>query len=425
MTNLQAMRKLKLPTIRWGDRYGQWYVRIGYRRSKSGKRQRRMFYLGRCESAAVAEAARLKGEWLRLKRSGTTEWPNDAAPIGPSLVGMSPDAVEAAVSNFHDEQGVEAVETGQVEETTPQMRLEQVSADFIRHRHELVGTTGGLKESTVKVETNLLNNAVKLVNGNTTMDRIDFGFIEEWRTQVVSGNRSGKTCSNYLSVISMLLNWAETRKTGYVHPTGVAQLFRHKRLLTAPRVERYDAERLNRLLGGCDDMQRLWIYLGLNCGFYQVDIANLRRDELVDGPDGTSAIQRYRDKTSATNQFPGYHVLWSETARLLNAVGKSDSADGRLLKSKTGTILRTARTDLIGKHLRQVGKDTDAHIEFKQYRKFGATAIQRLGGDECRRLYKVGQIDSGDKSYVHESREKLTQPLLQWGEELRRDGVLW
>ncbi len=70
------MKRLHLPAVRWSDRFDQWFVRIGYRRSKSGIRQRAFKYLGEHggesampPAAAIAVAVALKMEWRELKRS--------------------------------------------------------------------------------------------------------------------------------------------------------------------------------------------------------------------------------------------------------------------------------------------------------------------------------------------------------------------
>jgi hypothetical protein len=74
--------------------------------------------------------------------------------------------------------------------------------------------------------------------------------------------------------------------------------------------------------------------------------------------------------------------------------------------------------------LKKAKKQRIALLPFKQLRKLGTSAMERLGGQQARRLYKAGTIDSGDKVYVREAWEKLTPHLLAWAAELRFDGVL-
>ena len=102
------------------------------------------------------------------------------------------------------------------------------------------------------------------------------------------------------------------------------------------------------------------------------------------------------------------------------------AADVFALLSERGTPLyrKKPHCDIISDTYLVLQQRSAARLPFKQFRKIGATAIQRIGGDEARRLYKAGTIDSGDRVYVREAWEKLTPYLLAWGDELRQDGVL-
>jgi hypothetical protein len=56
------------------------------------------------------------------------------------------------------------------------------------------------------------------------------------------------------------------------------------------------------------DRERLWLLLGLNCGFTQAEICTLRNDEIVQIPGGP-VVKRVRHKSQVYGEFS----LWPET----------------------------------------------------------------------------------------------------------------
>ena len=69
------------------------------------------------------------------------------------------------------------------------------------------------------------------------------------------------------------------------------------------------------LLAGATDRDKLYLLLMMNCGFTQVDIANLKQDE-VDFKAGT--ITRKRSKTQDYDKVPTVrYPLWKTTLALL------------------------------------------------------------------------------------------------------------
>jgi integrase len=215
-------------------------------------------------------------------------------------------------------------------------------------------------------------------------------------------------------------------------PEDVEDLFKQRFRNPNPvRIAEYDPAELKKLTMSAADRQRLYIYLALNCGYYQIDIGSLRCDEVVE-KNGETMIIRKRSKTDQQNDFEAIHVLWSETAALLKReMAKSarfaNDHDGLALLSNRGTPLyrKSPQCDLIGDSYLTLQHDAGVNLSFKQLRKIGATAMQRFGGDETRRLYKAGTIEDGDKVYVRETWAKLTPHLMAWGDELRLDGVLF
>ena len=80
-------------------------------------------------------------------------------------------------------------------------------------------------------------------------------------------------------------------------------------------IQKFDPERMKRLLGAATERCRLYILLGLNTGYTQIDIASLRRDQIVESS-GEVFLVKKREKTSHQNDFKTQHYLWPETWEL-------------------------------------------------------------------------------------------------------------
>lgn len=461
-----ALKSAGIPTIRM-HAWGQFYVRIGYRRSLSGARQRAFFYLGRDEKTAVAKAAALKFAWKELKRQKGCDavWTDNAASfLDRSLQHLTEAEAAVAVERHHTDMAAHALEQGSVTvfsrdpvngrvtqmdpdpsdnvvEQSPRLRIEQVRDMYIEYRKGKRGIGGGqgINEKTFTNECRNLKGGLASLDPSTLMNTLGYAEIERLRDNIfrrVNNGTSGitkRTANNYWLEVQRLLNWAHRQaNVNYRHPEDVEDIFKQRFRNPNPvKIAEYDANQLKMLLAKASDRQRLYTYLALNCGHYQIDIGTLRRDEVVEY-EGRTAIKRKRSKTAQQNDFDALHVLWPETGALLKremarsrecAARKTDLA----LLSARGTPLyrKSPKCDIIGDSYLALQQTAKVDLPFKQFRKIGATAMQRLGGDETRRLYKAGTIGDGDKVYVREAWEKLTPHLMAWGEALRRDGVLF
>jgi hypothetical protein len=461
-----TLKNIGIPTIRM-HAWGQYYTRVGYRRSASGTRQRAFFYLGRDENAAVAKAAAIKHVWreIKKKRGKNAVWPgakNIGADFG--LPHLSPQEIDAVVERHHAEMTEDALEQGKVtvfsrdretgrmegmggepgdtvENQTPRLRVEQMREMYLDYRKGKIGIGGGqgINEKSYTNECRNLKAGLVSVNPLTLIDTLQYAEIERLRDDIFRRVGDGKnsiskrTANNYWTEIQRMLNWAHRQaNVNYRHPEDIHDVFKKRFRNPNPvKIAEYDADQLKTLLANATDRQRLYIYLALNCGHYQIDIGSLRRNEVVAQEEYTTIVRK-RSKTAQQNDFEAMHVLWPETAALLRReMAKSgrfaDGDDDLALLSDRGRPLyrKAPRCDLIGDSYLALRHRAGIELPFKQFRKLGATAMQRLGGDETRRLYKAGTIDDGDKVYVREARGKLTPHLMAWGNELRRDGVLY
>jgi integrase len=136
---------------------------------------------------------------------------------------------------------------------------------------------------------------------------------------------------------------------------------------------------LDALLGKVKTKRRLWVLLMLNCGFTQIDIANLRSDE-VDWRDGIITRKRTKTRNASENTPTVRYRLWPETWELLKYYGKRD---GLVLPSKTGKPLvyhrittggRVAKYDTLAKSFRKIGV-----VKIKRIRKTAASMLDGHG----------------------------------------------
>jgi integrase len=112
-------------------------------------------------------------------------------------------------------------------------------------------------------------------------------------------------------------------------------------------IKTFAISEVKQLLAKASQRTRLYCLLGLNCGMYQIDIANLNRGE-VDLAAGT--IKRKRSKTKKKKNVPTVtYRLWNKTLRLLSA---EMATEGELaLVGENGKPLMSLGVD---------GKKTDA-----------------------------------------------------------------
>jgi hypothetical protein len=437
----RALKTIGIPAVAWSDHHGQYYTRIGYRKSKSGVRQRAFFYLGTDENDAIAKAVRIKSEWRALKANRKRALPSflSASDVVWPASGERGAASDAEMSAAFDE--TQRTPDADEVEQTPTLRNEQVRDDYLAYRKGKIGIGHGqgIDDKTYTNECRNLKSALASLDLAASIGTLGYAEIERLRDDIFRRVNDGddsigkRTANNYWNEVRRMLEWAHRTPTvPYRLPEDAADLFKSRFRNPNPvKIAQYDPKQLKELLKTATPRQRLYVYLGLNCGHYQADIGTLRRDE-VTTYSGQPAILRRRTKTAHQNDFDALHMLWPETAALLKQemeasarVATSDAA-ALALVSERGTPLyrKSPHCDIIGDTYLVLRKRSGVALPFKQFRKLGSTAIQRIGGDESRRLYKAGTIDSGDKVYVREAFEKLTPHLAAWGDELRRDGVL-
>ena len=253
-------------------------------------------------------------------------------------------------------------------------------------------------------------------------------FVNFWLSDAAAV--SERTGINYCRSFKSFLNWCDDHEAfGFSLPKGSADLFSFK-TTEKTKIEELEPKAMKKLLDACGEKTRLYILLMCNCGYYASDIGDLKFDDLT-VHDGDHCIWRGRTKTSHQNEFESLHVLWPETYELLMKYkAPKDNAFGRLLLTQTGLPLyREAvgefKNMAIARAIENARDVSGVDIAPKQFRKFGATAIARLGaskttnGGDVARLY-AGQVIPGSlKFYAKEHFTPLTKALKKWRLELK------
>lgn len=188
----------------------------------------------------------------------------------------------------------------------------------------------------------------------------------------------------------------------------------------------FSLEDLGRIHRAATSKERLFLLLGLNCGFTSGEISSLRYFEVFLDTD-RPYIHKRRSKTGVEARWN----LWPETVALLRkhrAKANDDLrwlmtlADGQLVE-----VTQTHRRDSIEKHWAPLLKRaaTVTPLGFRFLRKTGANAIKRLGGLEESEMYLAHQEPGLNKHYANRNWTRMWACLERFRDELPFLGRPW
>ncbi len=194
--------------------------------------------------------------------------------------------------------------------------------------------------------------------------------------------------------------------------------------VTARKIKTYSAEQVRGLLGGLPPRLRLYALLALNCGMYGVDMARLRRDELIRVSATEARIRRKRTKTEDQKNVPEVeYLLWPETLASLDRYPPTH--EEFVLTSKTGTPLWTneirggekAKKDLIGLQWRRgrlKGRATKPSIPLKALRSVSASVLESHREYGRYKSHFLGHSPEtlADRHYAAPSQELFDQAVM-------------
>jgi integrase len=143
-----------------------------------------------------------------------------------------------------------------------------------------------------------------------------------------------------------------------------------------PAVAMPDLGEIRRVVGAATGQLRLHLLLMLNCAFTQIDVANLRQDE-VDWENGR--INRKRTKTKSKKAVPVVNYpLWSETRSLLERF-RQPTGD-LVLRTHSGKAWVRDEIDPVGKrHKTDQIRTNYGHLRRKLNSKLSLSKLRKVG----------------------------------------------
>ena len=209
------------------------------------------------------------------------------------------------------------------------------------------------------------------------------------------------------------------------------------------QIEIFSVEDIRKMLAQCPSSKarykiKLYILLGLNCGFTPVDLATLRVRHLVFDESGNipQYIERHRTKTNVFGRWK----LWDETkAILVRALNDKLNADGDLLfHTQRGTPLEYKRLSVpvsgerythtkliqsavVGAQFKTIKRnafpETGHKLTFKYLRKTTATMINNLDMNNTTRIAQTflahNKNSVAEQSYIQPDFTSLDEALLE------------
>ncbi len=269
------------------------------------------------------------------------------------------------------------------------------------------------------------------------------GFKAFLLAKIDRGEMSRTTAYHIMSSVKQFIRWLyHTAEILDRLPKNIDEKEINVKMPTARPKKPMDKEQVESLLSACSGQQRLYYLLMLNCGMTQVDVADLRHDE-VDWTEGRIIRQRSKTGENDTDLEDGdiptvNYRLWDETFRLLKQC-RSDHPQlvlvserktplmSREFKSTGKTCIK--RIDSIGLQYRRLlkrlnPKRTEAGLpELKELKRLRKTGSSLLDGHEAFGRYVIHWLGHSPrtvagKHYVTPSQDRFDAAVCWLGQEL-------
>lgn len=249
------------------------------------------------------------------------------------------------------------------------------------------------------------------------------------------------TAKECISTIRALFVWvADHDLLHWDRPRGFERLFKLKerRLKTAEEeardairlvtgeVDTFTTEELNRLFRASTSRERLYILLGLNCGFTSGEISSLRTFEVL-----LDAERPFIHKRRAKTGIEAKWLLWPETAAILRRHrARANPGLKWILTQQDNPLVEvreTGRRDAIDQAWSSLvpRSGIGRWLGFRFLRKTGANAVKRLGGLEESEMYLAHQEPGLNKNYANRNWDKMWACLGRFREQLPFLGPAW
>lgn len=242
-----------------------------------------------------------------------------------------------------------------------------------------------------------------------------------------------KSTGNKISLVSVKAMIATARQFFYwledtgkwTPPTGLKKLFslnvkalqtNAERKKAATGIDTFSIADLHKLYTAANERTKLFMLLGLNCGFAQSEISSLTNWEII-LRGGNPRIERHRRKTEVFGIWP----LWNETvAALKSQTSDTPKNEGDLaITTSNGQPLvgyggkNKSRTDAVGQSWNKLVKRMPnvPQLPFRFLRKTSADMIRKIAGRDMSEAF-LAHADTGiAKLYTNADFEKVTQAV--------------
>lgn len=388
----------------------------------------RRFRFGTDEATAKVQAWQ---QWQRWEQGNCDSWEalegkEESAKNATMIQGMMTARKEGlelqAIENKRVEQAEKqnpmAIQTGwSIAEAT------KLWLDGLQRRIGLIGSLG-IVQSTFDLNSYRINRALAFLPSSATkLAELNYQKLEEWiyamgakpkllpnpfaskDTQKIQATKqvSQATALSWINGVKSFLVWAsEDERINYILPRHARQLWQIRpEALEEQNIREITSAELTKLWLGCNNSKartkdkgkrrRLFLLLGLNCGFGFADIATLTAENIKDG-----FIWKLRHKTRKTNSKLARTkwLLWKETAELL----------------KEYMPLKVTKNNIRMAWVR-LNEVTKLSISFGKLRKTGAMMMERYGGRELADMYLAHSRKGIIDSYSHPDWAKLSSAL--------------
>ena len=425
-------------------------VKITHQRGRGWKKMigGQLFWLGHDEALAREYALMLMGQWAYKKRRGEKWTPEEVEAFyelkagrldpGPDMVarlGYNPygarhpgghtvfHAVQKVVVGKKPQQDAPAARGG--------LTVGQALKLFAEHvRTDPQKSAGHISTMESKLRTLRESLPLKTPLADIGHDELT-AVVRHWlarpRSQATGRKISAVTAKAMVATARMLFYWlADTGK--WQAPGRLTNIFAvdvrkimspSERKKAAGGVDVFSVDDLAKLWANANEQGRLYIALGLNCGFAQAEIATLT-DWEVKLAETPPRIERHRRKTEVFGSWP----LWDETADLLarRMAMTPDNEEHLALLTRNGQPLvhftaKKGRSDSIAMAWAKLLKKTPeaAQLPFKYLRKTGADMVRRIAGKE---ISEVHLAHSDGSVYTNADFEKLADAVMKAREQL-------
>ena len=391
-------RKSKRRSLIGSFREGKgWRKTIGQHIAADGRTLPTRFWLGMDEHSALVKVKSIEAIWHRL---------NAATWTAETLA-----EAEAVRRNPILTNAAEAHQTA----SQPAPKVQLIPSSAMTLGDAIVRYCDDLDSRDVspshKQSTRQRLKMVQQSQGSILLCRLDAStlaaIVAHWSSAKVSKTYAAnviRTLKTMLSWLDSIDLWEAPRKFDRLFSVG-------RQLATAPKVKTFPLEHLIKMYAAADERIRLWILLGLNCGFANMEVATLRRSE-IDIQNGI--IERKRTKTDVSGRWQ----LWPETIKALKPYCKG-SADGILLTTAEGKPMvwyssANKRVDALAQcWTRFIKRSKVAHLSFRYLRKTGATMIRAIDGIEVSEQYLAHSEKGIARFYSVPSQDRLDKALAE------------